>query len=71
MESLRRQTKYGAARLSAVLRDEHRIVIAPATVHRILVRKGISRVSDLDPTFQRSQFPTPRTNQESEHLNSP
>ncbi|WP_424713278.1 helix-turn-helix domain-containing protein [Mycobacteroides abscessus] len=29
VESLRRQTKYGAARLSAVLRDEHRIVIAP------------------------------------------
>jgi transposase InsO family protein len=49
VETVRRQTKYGAARISALLRDEHRIKIAPVTVHRILVRKGISRVSDLDP----------------------
>ncbi len=49
VELLRRQTKYGAARISAVLRDQHRITLAPVTVHRILVRKGISRVSDLDP----------------------
>jgi Integrase core domain len=31
-----------------VLKDEHRIVLAAVTVHRILVRKGISRLADLD-----------------------
>ncbi|KAA1248667.1 IS481 family transposase [Mycobacterium simiae] len=49
VELVRRQTKYGAARISTVLRDQHQCTVAPVTVHRILVRKGISRVSDLDP----------------------
>lgn len=46
---IRRQTKYGAARIAAVLKAEHRLVLAPVTVHRILAREGISRVTDLDP----------------------
>ncbi len=49
VEMIRRETKYGAARIASVLRSEHRLVLAPVTVHRILVRQGISRLTDLDP----------------------
>lgn len=49
VELLRRRTKYGAARISALLRDSYGITLPPVTVHRILIRQGISRVSDLDP----------------------
>lgn len=46
---LRRATKYGPGRISATLAVEHKLTVAPATVHRILVRQGISRLADLDP----------------------
>ncbi|WP_333894462.1 IS481 family transposase [Mycolicibacterium gadium] len=49
VEQIRRATKYGPARIAAALEREHRIVIAPATVHRILVRRGINHLTDLDP----------------------
>ena len=49
VEQIRRATKYGPARIAAELEREHNIVIATATVHRILVRRGINRVKDLDP----------------------
>lgn len=49
VEQLRRETKYGAARLAATLEREHGITLAPVTVHRIMVRCGISRVTDIDP----------------------
>lgn len=49
IEELRRETKFGAARLAAVLKAEHGIVVAPVTVHRIMVKRGISRVAALDP----------------------
>ncbi|MDT7613507.1 MAG: hypothetical protein QOF00_954 [Pseudonocardiales bacterium] len=49
MEALRRQTKYGPARLAADLQQLHGITVAPATVHRILVRRGLNRLRDLDP----------------------
>ena len=49
VEQLRRETKFGAARLAAVLKADHGIVVAPVTVHRIMVRRGISRVTDIDP----------------------
>lgn len=49
VEQLRRETKFGAARLAAVLKADHGIVVAPVTVHRIMVRRGINRVADLDP----------------------
>lgn len=49
VEQLRRATKYGPARIAAEMERDHGIVLAPATVHRILVRRGISRVRDLDP----------------------
>ena len=41
VEQLRRETKFGAARLAAVLKADHGIVVAPVTVHRIMVRRGI------------------------------
>jgi transposase InsO family protein len=49
VEALRRQSKYGAARLAADLARLHGVAIAPSTVHRILVRRGISNLRDLDP----------------------
>jgi len=39
----------GPARIAAELKREHGIALAPATVHRILVRRGINRVKNLDP----------------------
>jgi transposase len=49
VEALRRQTKYGPARLASDLELLHDITLAPATVHRILLRRGLSRLRDLDP----------------------
>ncbi|MFD9390279.1 helix-turn-helix domain-containing protein [Streptomyces sp. NPDC060000] len=49
VEALRRQTKYGPVRLTADLQRLHGITVAPATVHRILVRRGLDRLRDLDP----------------------
>lgn len=49
VEALRRQTKHGPARLAADLERLHGITVAPATVHRILVRRGLNRLRDLDP----------------------
>jgi transposase InsO family protein len=48
VEALRRQTKHGPARLVSDLQRLHGITLAPATVHRILVRRGLSRLRDLD-----------------------
>ncbi|MDX3771339.1 leucine zipper domain-containing protein [Streptomyces sp. AK08-01B] len=49
VEALRRQTKHGPARLAADLQRLHGITVAPATAHRILVRRGLKRLRDLDP----------------------
>lgn len=49
VELLRRSKKYGPARIAAELERDHKIVIAPATVHRILVRRGLNHLRDLDP----------------------
>ncbi|MEU8911618.1 helix-turn-helix domain-containing protein, partial [Streptomyces mirabilis] len=49
VEALRRQTKHGPARLAADLKRLHGVMLAPATVHRILVRRGLNRLRDLDP----------------------
>ncbi|GGS29273.1 hypothetical protein GCM10010205_69150 [Streptomyces nojiriensis] len=49
VEALRRQTKHGPAGLAADLQRLHSVTLAPATVHRILVRRGLNRLRDLDP----------------------
>ena len=49
VEALRRQTKHGPARLAADLQRLHSVTLAPATVDRILVRRGPNRLRDLDP----------------------
>ncbi|MYZ36477.1 IS481 family transposase, partial [Streptomyces sp. MnatMP-M17] len=49
VEALRRQTKYGPARLAAELHRLRGVTVAPATVHRVLVRRGLNRLRDLDP----------------------
>ena len=52
IEQLRRQRKFGPARIAHELL-RHGIKIAASTVHRVLVRLGISRLRDLDwPTGQ-------------------
>jgi transposase InsO family protein len=45
---LRRAEKWGATRISAYL-AERGVKVAPATVHRVLVKHGMSRVRDMDP----------------------
>ena len=52
MEWLRRGTKLGPVMLVAEL-AAFGVVMAAATVHRVLVRRGISRIADLDVTGQR------------------
>jgi transposase InsO family protein len=49
VEELRRTTKYGPARIAAELERRHGVVLAAATVHRILARRGLNRLRDLDP----------------------
>ncbi|MFF4402871.1 helix-turn-helix domain-containing protein [Streptomyces sp. NPDC001480] len=49
IEALRRQTEHRPARLAADLKRLHGITVAPATVHRVLVRRGLNRLRDLDP----------------------
>lgn len=47
--AIRRAKKWGPARIAASLEIDDGIVIAPATVHRILQREGLSRLRDIDP----------------------
>ncbi|MFE5556574.1 helix-turn-helix domain-containing protein [Streptomyces sp. NPDC056544] len=49
VEALRRQTKHGPTRIAAHLQRLHCVTLAPATVHRTLVRRGLGRLRDLDP----------------------
>ena len=51
VEYLRRHLKLGPVMLAAELR-EFGITLAPSTIHRVLVRRGISRLRDLDVTGQ-------------------
>jgi len=48
-EALRRQTKRGPDRPAADLKRLHGATVAPATVHRILVRRELNRLRDLYP----------------------
>ncbi|GGZ17428.1 hypothetical protein GCM10010300_71570 [Streptomyces olivaceoviridis] len=52
MEALRRQTKHGPGRLAADLQRLRGVTLAPATVHRILVRRGLNRLRDLDEVIR-------------------
>jgi len=53
IEQIRRSRKLGPARIGAELRSEG-IAISDTGVHRVLVRRGISRLRDLDrPTGER------------------
>lgn len=47
VEQIRRQKKLGPVQIAGVLTEEG-IVIGTATIHRILIRRGISRLRDLD-----------------------
>nr|WP_235486367.1 hypothetical protein [Streptomyces roseoverticillatus] len=49
VKALRRRTKYGSARIAAEFERLHGITVAPATVHRFLVRRGLSCLRGLDP----------------------
>ncbi|WP_459117298.1 transposase family protein, partial [Streptomyces malaysiensis] len=49
VEAPQRQTKHEPARLAAGLQRLHGVTRAPATVHRTLVRRGLSRLRDLGP----------------------
>lgn len=48
IEVLRRTTKFGPDRISGQLAMEG-VSVSPATVHRVLVRRGLNRLSTIDP----------------------
>lgn len=47
--AIRLSKKWGAARIAAFMHSEYGVEISHSTVHRILTKRGISRVRDLDP----------------------
>ncbi len=49
IEQVRRERKYGPARIAAVLDHELGVRVSVATVHRVLVRRNLNRLSVLDP----------------------
>src|SRR6476661_10737620 len=59
VEWLRRGMKLGPVMLVAEL-AEFGIALAPSTIHRVLVRHGISRLRDLDVTGQAMRTPAVR-----------
>jgi transposase len=59
VEYLRRHLKLGPVMLAAELR-EFGITLAPSTIHRVLVRRGISRLRDLDVTGHQLREPVRR-----------
>ncbi len=48
IEQLRRDRKVGPVQLAAILADEHGLQVASSTISRVLERRGISRLRDLD-----------------------
>ena len=82
MERLRRQTKHGPTRLAADLQHLHGITLAPATVHRILVRRVLTdngscyrsrawaaALATTRTKHKRTRPYTPRTNGKVERFN--
>jgi len=59
VEYLRRNMKLGPVMLVAEL-AEFGIALAPSTIHRVLVRHGISRLRDLDVTGEAMRVPAVR-----------
>ena len=59
VEFLRRNMKLGPVMLVAELR-EFGIALAPSTIHRVLIRRGISRLRDLDVTGEQMRQPPRR-----------
>ena len=59
VEYLRRHLKLGPVMLAAELR-EFGITLAPSTIHRVLVRRGISRLRHLDVTGHQLREPVRR-----------
>jgi hypothetical protein len=49
IEALRRTTKHGPARIASDLALSHGVTVSPATVHRVLQRRALSRLADIDP----------------------
>lgn len=48
IDRVRRDRKVGPVQLAGILADEHQLVVPASTIFRVLVRRGISRLRDLD-----------------------
>jgi transposase len=59
VEQLRRDDKIGPVQIAGRLHEQG-ITIAPSTVHRVLQRRGISRLRDLDPSGENLREPVVR-----------
>jgi transposase InsO family protein len=60
IEKVRRDRKVGPVQLVGILADEHGIEVPAATIYRVLVRRGISRLRDLDVSGEDLREPVRR-----------
>jgi transposase InsO family protein len=60
IEKLRRARKVGPVQLSGILAEEHQLRVPASTIHRVLVRRGISRLRDVDVSGEDLREPVRR-----------
>jgi transposase InsO family protein len=60
IEHLRRDRKLGPVQLVGILAEEHGIEVPASTIYRVLVRRGISRLRDLDVSGEDLREPVRR-----------
>jgi len=60
IEQVRRVRKVGPVQLAGILADEHQVKVPSSTISRVLERRGISRLRDLDVSGQDLREPVRR-----------
>ena len=60
IEKLRRDRKVGPVQLAGILADEHQLRVPASTIYRVLVRRGISRLGDIDVSGEDLREPVRR-----------
>jgi transposase InsO family protein len=60
IEQVRRDRKVGPVQLAGILADEHGLQVPSSTIYRVLVRRGISRLRDLDVSGEDLREPVVR-----------
>ena len=60
IERVRRDRKVGPVQLGGILADEHGLRVPASTIYRVLVRRGISRLRDIDVSGEDLREPVVR-----------